>query len=106
MEKNLFQKIHWQIIVLLARRLPPCDLIVPVISEARERPLTLREKTVLKLHLFTCEACRRYVEQIERMSGRVKPKEEIVIEASDKLSGEARNRIKAALEAAAAARKN
>lgn len=101
MEKTLFQKLHWQLIILLARRLPPCDLIVPVISEARERPLTAREKIVLKLHLFTCEACRRYVEQVERMSKMVKSKDETVIEGSDKLSGEARNRIKAALEAAA-----
>lgn len=101
MERTIFQKLHWQLIILLARRLPPCDLIVPVISEAHERPLTLREKTVLKLHLFTCEACRRYVRQVERMSEMVKPKDETVVKGSDKLSSEARNRIKAALEAAA-----
>ncbi len=103
MEQTLRQKLKWQLILFLARRLPPCSLIVPLISEARERPLPAREKITLKLHLFTCEACRRYVEQIERMSEMVKPKtaEMIAVEPADRLSDEARSRIKAALEAAA-----
>lgn len=103
MEKTFRQKLKWQLIIFLARRLPPCRLIVPLVSEAREHPLTAREKITLKLHLFTCEACRRYVEQIERMSEMVKPKtaEIKAVEPADRLSDEARNRIKAALEAAA-----
>lgn len=103
MEKTFRQKLKWQLIVFLARRLPPCSLIVPLVSEARERSLTAREKITLRLHLFTCEACRRYVEQIERMSEMVKPKtaETTAVEPADRLSDEARNRIKAALESAA-----
>lgn len=89
-------------ILFLARKLPPCKVLLPLVSEARERPLTLREKATLKLHLFTCEACRRYVEQVEKMSEIVKPKNEetTAVAPADKLSGDARNRIKAALEAA------
>lgn len=89
--------------MFLARRLPPCNLMVPLFSEARERPLTLREKIIAKLHLFTCEACRRYVEQIEKMSEMVKPRnsEEIFAEEPPaRLSDDARERIKAALVAA------
>lgn len=103
MKESLSQKLKLQFIYFLARRLPPCDLMVPLMSEARERPLTLREKTTLKLHLFTCEACRRYVTQIEKISQMVKPKTEELApeEPSTKLSAEARARIKSALEAAA-----
>lgn len=103
MKQTLRQKLKWQLIIFLARRLPPCSLIVPLISEARERSLTVREKITLKLHLFTCEACRRYVEQIERMSEMVKPKtaEMTAVEPADRFSDEARSRIKAALETAA-----
>lgn len=76
--------------------------MVSLMSEARERSLNLREKITLKLHFFTCEACRRYVAQIEKMSGMVKPKDEETAPA--KLSGEARDRIRAAIEAAAHSR--
>jgi predicted anti-sigma-YlaC factor YlaD len=104
MEKGISQKLKWQVILFLARRLPPCKVLLPLASESRERRLTIREKITLKLHLFTCEACRRYVRQIERMSEIVKPKtdeETIHVESSDRLSDDARTRIKAALEAAA-----
>jgi len=62
----------------------------------------MREKITLKLHLFTCEACRRYVAQVEKISELVKPKDEEInsTEPADKLSEDARNRIKTALEAA------
>lgn len=107
MEKTFFQKLHWQLVVFLARRLPPCNLIVPVISQAREGSLTMRERITLKLHLFTCEACRRYVRQVERMSEMVKPKsEEKGDNPANKLSQEARTRIKAALQTATEHRRN
>lgn len=103
MEKGIGQKLKWQLILFLARRLPPCNVLLPMFSEERERTLNLREKITKKLHLFTCEACRRYVAQIEKMSETVKPQNEpeTVAEPSVKLSTEARDRIRAALEAAA-----
>ncbi len=90
-------------ILALARRLPACEIIAPLVSEARERPLAVREKITVKLHLFTCEACRRYVAQIERISRTVKPaaENETFVNSPVQLSDEARKRIKAALEAAA-----
>lgn len=103
MEKGIGQKLKWQLILFLARRFPPCNVLLPMFSEERERPLTVREKITKKLHLFTCEACRRYVSQIERMSEMVKPQDETEISAIPpvKLSDDARTRIRAALEAAA-----
>ncbi len=102
MSESLQQKLKWKLIEFLARRLPPCNLMTELFSEARERPLTLREKIIIKLHLFTCKACRRYVAQIERISEAVKlPNKEISEKSTGKLSDEARTRIKAALETAA-----
>ncbi len=102
MEQTFPQRLKWQAILFLARRLPPCKVLLPLVSEARERPLTMLEKITLKLHLFTCEACRRYVAQVEKMGEMVKSKTEETnpTEPADKLSENARNRIKTALEAA------
>lgn len=104
MEKTISQRLKWQVILFLARRLPPCKVLLPLFSESLDgRPLSIREKVVTKLHLFTCEACRRYVKQIEFMSENLKPKDEenIIVEPPAALSSDARTRIKAALEAAA-----
>lgn len=103
MKQSIGQKLKWQVILILARRLPPCNVLLPLFSEERERPLTLREKILKKLHLFTCQACRRYVAQIEKMSELVKTPNETENAAASpvKLSDDARTRIRAALEAAA-----
>lgn len=34
------------------------------LGESLDRKTTWREKIVMKLHLFTCDACERYLEQI------------------------------------------
>jgi hypothetical protein len=104
MEKGISHRLKLQMILFLARRLPPCKTMLPLFSAARERFLTTREKITTKLHLFTCEACRRYVAQIELMSELVKPKveEEVSVEETPaKLSPVARERIRDALKAAA-----
>lgn len=106
MEKTVGQRLKRRAILFLARRLPPCKVLLPLFSDALERPLTAREKITTKLHLFTCAACRRYVAQIERMSEMVKPKtEEIAADPTAKLSDDARRRIRSALEAAALQKK-
>ena len=99
MKQTLRQKLKRRLIVFLARRLPPCNVIVPMISEARERPLSTREKVILRLHFFTCEACRRYAAQIARISEMLKP--QIEEPFTETLSDAARARIKTALETAA-----
>lgn len=64
MGQTLREKLRWQLIFFLARRLPDCKTITPTLGEMNDRELSLRERVTVKLHLFTCEACRRYVEQI------------------------------------------
>lgn len=65
MSQTLTGKLKWQLILFLARRLPDCKTITPKLGESMDRKLSFRERVVNRLHLFTCEACRRYREQIE-----------------------------------------
>jgi len=64
MFSTVIGKLKWQLILFLARRLPDCKTITPTLSESIDRELTLKERIVTRLHLFTCEACVRYVQQI------------------------------------------
>lgn len=102
MEK-ISQKLQRQLKMFLARTTPSCKAMTPLFSESLECPLTLREKISMKLHLFACVYCRRYVAQIELISRllKLKPAQEIVVAPDEKLSEDARRRIKTALEIAA-----
>jgi hypothetical protein len=60
----LFQKLKWLVILWLARRLPDCKRMTRTLGESLDRKTTWREKIVMKLHLFTCEACERYLAQV------------------------------------------
>jgi predicted anti-sigma-YlaC factor YlaD len=61
---ELFQKLKWLLILWLARRLPDCKRMTRTLGESLDRKATWREQIVMKLHLFTCEACERYLEQV------------------------------------------
>jgi hypothetical protein len=65
MENTLFGKIKLAFILWLARRLPDCKVIVKTLGETLDRRLSLKEKILAKLHLFTCEACERYLKQVK-----------------------------------------
>jgi predicted anti-sigma-YlaC factor YlaD len=64
MYKGRFQKIKQAFILWLARRLPDCKRMTRSLGESLDREMSMLEKLVIKLHLFTCDACRRYLEQI------------------------------------------
>jgi len=85
----------------LLRRLPTCKQMAPVMSESLERPLTLRERVTLKLHLWVCVWCVWYLENLRTMKAtlRARRTREEVDEADSaaKLSEEARERIRRAL---------
>ena len=61
---GLLQKLKWLFILWLAPRLPDCKRMTRALGESLDRKTTWREKIVMKLHLFTCEACERYLKQI------------------------------------------
>ncbi|HWS87608.1 MAG TPA: hypothetical protein VN282_11630 [Pyrinomonadaceae bacterium] len=88
----------------LLRRLPTCKQMAPVMSESLERPLTLRERLTLKLHLWVCVWCVWYLENLRTMRSalraRAAQEEEAAadeVESAVKLSEEARERIRRAL---------
>jgi len=83
----------------ILRTFPSCKEIVHIISASLDRPLTLREKLLMKVHLFACKPCVRYLHHSEFVSGAIKIMDEA--EKMDlfagSLSDAARVRIKAAL---------
>ena len=102
MGNTRYEKIQHAIRFWLLRRLPPCQQTVQVISQSLERPLSLRERVLLKLHLWVCAWCAWYMEhlQVMRDALRAKGNEEsnLISAALPALSNEARERIKLKLE--------
>jgi hypothetical protein len=92
-------KVGHAVRFFLLRRLPTCKEMVALMSESLERPLTLRERAVLRAHLWICIWCEWYLRQIEglRSAGRARGEREPT-EAAPALSDEARERIRRALE--------
>ena len=80
MKKTLLEKIKPAIIYWLARRLPDCKTITPTIGESLDRKLSLREKIVMRLHLWTCDKCANYLEQIKFLSKAMDKHEEKLTE--------------------------
>ena len=97
----MFGKIKEGFNNLVWRVLPSCKDITALISRSMENDLSLREKLVMKTHLYTCIACRRYLAQVKFM-GEVLEKHEAKIEQGEyapRLSLEASERLKNALKA-------
>ena len=82
----------------LLRRLPPCKQTVQVISQSLERPLSFRERVLLKLHLWVCMWCVWYLEHLLIMRNTLRENSsestELDSATTPGLSAEARERIK------------
>ncbi|SRR5215204_5812357 len=91
--KNGFNKLVW-------KYLPGCRDITALISRSMEKDLSFREKLVMKTHLYTCIACRRYLAQLKFMSEVIGKQEEKLErgEYAPRLSSEASERLKDALK--------
>ena len=95
MDSTITGKLKWQLILFLARRLPDCKTITPTLSESIDRKLSLKGRIIVRLHLFTCEACVRYLDQIRLLHDLIhKYQPEQVISS---LNDTAKERMKAAL---------
>jgi hypothetical protein len=85
----------------LLRRLPTCKQMVAIMSESMERRLTLRERMVLRAHLWICAWCAWYLEHLHLLRDTLRLRAEQMPEddsaAALKLSLTARERIKRAL---------
>ena len=79
-----------------------CRRMTELISVSMDRPLKTREKLMLRIHLFTCGACRRYRQQLDRLRNAVRTTGESMDDATveqscTELSSDARARIAEAL---------
>lgn len=85
----------------MGRSLMSCKDVSLLISLGEDQRLTVRERMMLRIHLFFCEACSRFKTQVrfvdkamtEYLRGQSGPKKEAPV-----LSEEARNRIRRAMD--------
>ncbi|MGH9940854.1 MAG: zf-HC2 domain-containing protein [Pyrinomonadaceae bacterium] len=102
MALQLYDKAVHGVRYWLLRRLPPCKVMAPLMSESLERRLTWRERVLLQLHLWVCVWCVWYLKHLQVISEAVGARaariEDDPLTASLSLSNEARERIRAALE--------
>jgi hypothetical protein len=96
MALKLYDKLKHSIRFWLLRTLPTCQQTVEKISQSMERPLTLRERINLKLHLWICAWCQWYMEHLLliRETARARADEPLESVGSTNLSNEARERIR------------
>lgn len=95
-----YEKAKHAVRFWLLRRLPACKQTVEMISQSMERPLTLRERVLLKLHLWVCMWCLWYMEHLQTMRDALRLQEnesDVNISTTTRLSDEARERIKRSL---------
>ena len=62
-----YEKSKHAIRFWLLRRLPTCKQTTEIISQQMERSLSLRERMLLKLHLWVCAWCQWYLEHLQIM---------------------------------------
>ena len=101
MARGLISRATHAVRYFLLRRLPACKQMTVLMSESMERPLTLRERVTLRLHLWVCIWCVWYLEQLHTLRATLRERAERS-EAEDAgadlhLTLEARERIKRAL---------
>jgi hypothetical protein len=96
MELKLYDKLKHAVRYWLLRRLPNCQATVETISQSMERPLSLRERFSVKLHLWICAWCQWYLEQLQliRETARAGANEVPELVTGATLSDEARHRIR------------
>lgn len=61
----MFKKV---LVWIICKTLPTCKDTTELVSRSLETELSRREKIKMKLHLWSCLACRRYLTQIKFMS--------------------------------------
>ena len=87
----------------LLRRLPTCKQMSVLMSESMERPLSVRERVVLRLHLWVCIWCVWYFEHLQLLRATLRERAAAAAADDDAaaalhLSLEARERIKRTLK--------
>ena len=82
----------------LSRRLPDCKEVTPTIGESLDRKLSWSERLVMKLHLFTCDRCGRYLQQLGFLNKTLRRHGEEIADpeptVNTKISEDSKDRIK------------
>jgi hypothetical protein len=90
-----YEKSKHAIRFWLLRRLPTCKQTTEVISQQMERSLSVRERLLLKVHLWVCAWCQWYLEQLQVMRSTLRAgATDGSATVTATLSAEARERIK------------
>jgi hypothetical protein len=96
LQRRVTHAVRW----FLLHRLPTCQQTVRVMSDSLERPLSLRERVLLKLHLWVCVWCVWYLEELRLLRNSLRMEAAQIINdesPAPSLSPEARERIQRAL---------
>jgi hypothetical protein len=96
MASKSWNKVKMGIIYWIARRLPACDEILPLISRQMDQPLPWRQRINVFMHNSICELCKRYANQLLtlRQAARKYAADPDAALADTPLSFEARERMK------------
>ena len=86
---------------LLARRIPPCEHVVPLLSRELDGPLPPLRWLQVRLHMALCDVCARYRRQLQWLREAMRAVAEAPLAAGPGLSPEARARLSRALRDAA-----
>ncbi len=65
--KKIVHKINMGLMMLIAMGTPSCEIIGRKISESFDRPLTIKERIQIKIHLLGCVFCLRYRDQLIKL---------------------------------------
>lgn len=96
MALKLYDKLKHTVRYWLLRNLPACQQTVARISESMDRPLPLRDRIKIKLHLWICVWCQWYLEHLHliRDTSRAQAAKAPEVMSNATLSNEARERIR------------
>jgi hypothetical protein len=97
MTLNPYKKTTHAVRWFLLHRLPTCKEVVGWMPQSMERPLSLRERVLLKLHLWVCVWCVWYLEQLRLMREALRAATSDGEYPGASLPAEARERIRSAL---------
>lgn len=98
--RSLFGRVKLAFNFWLGRRLPSCEVVTRMMSDAMDRRLPLKERIQVKLHLMICVWCTRYGEQIVLVRNALRQHPDKLTQSgpapkgSDSLSPDARDRMK------------
>ena len=67
--KRLILKVNPWMMMVIARMTPSCEVIGRKISESMDHQCSLRDRMIIKIHLFGCILCERYRRQLLAIEG-------------------------------------